>query len=64
MVKSGLYFFYFEIQGAPSELLLPHAKRSAQRGCIGQADYQVSLKGLNGFQNKKKSRPLFTMLFN
>ena len=26
MVKSGLEFFYFEIEQAPSELLLPSAK--------------------------------------
>ena len=32
MVKSGLEFFYFEILGAPSELLLPSAKRSAEKG--------------------------------
>jgi hypothetical protein len=27
MMKSGLEFFYFEIQRAPSELLLPSAKK-------------------------------------
>jgi hypothetical protein len=32
MVKSGLEFLYFEIEQAPSELLLPSAKKSAQRG--------------------------------
>ena len=31
-VKSGLEFFYFEILLAPSELLLPSAERSAQKG--------------------------------
>jgi hypothetical protein len=29
--------FYFEIHPAPSELLLPSAKKSAQKGCIGLA---------------------------
>ena len=33
MVKSG----YFEIPRAPSELLLPSAEESAQKGCIGLA---------------------------
>ena len=37
MVKSGLEFFYFEIHQAPSELLLPSAKISAQNGRIGLA---------------------------
>ena len=37
MVKSGLFFFYFEIQRAPSELLLPNAKKSAQKGWIDLA---------------------------
>jgi hypothetical protein len=32
MVKSGLDFFYFEIEQAPSELLLPSAKKYAQKG--------------------------------
>ena len=32
MVKSGLGFFYFEILLAPSELLLPSAKKAAQKG--------------------------------
>ena len=32
MVKSGLDFFYFEILRAPSELLLPSAKQSAENG--------------------------------
>ena len=31
MVKSGVNFFYFEIQRAPSKLLLPSAKRSVQK---------------------------------
>ena len=37
---------YFEIHRAPSELLLPSAKISAQIGRIGLAAKQVSLKGL------------------
>jgi hypothetical protein len=34
IVKSGLDIFYFEIQQAPSELLLPSAsaEKSAQKG--------------------------------
>ena len=32
MVKSGVDFFYFEILRAPSELLLPSVKKSAQKG--------------------------------
>ena len=32
MVKSGLVFFYFEILLAPSELLLPSAKKAARKG--------------------------------
>ena len=33
MVESGLEFFiFFEIPQAPSELLLPSAKKSAQKG--------------------------------
>ena len=32
MVKSGLEFFYFEILRAPSELLLPSAKKNAHIG--------------------------------
>ena len=43
---------YFEIDRAPSELLLPSAKISAQIGRIGLAAQQVSLKGLGQFQNK------------
>ena len=52
MVKSGLDFF-FEMPPAPSELLLPSAKISAQNGRIGLAAQQVSLKGLGEFQNKE-----------
>ena len=36
MVKSGLKI-YFEIPRAPSELLLPSAEKSAQKGRIGLA---------------------------
>ena len=43
---------YFEIDRAPSELLLPSAKISAQIGRIGLEAQQVSLKGLGQFQNK------------
>ena len=32
MMKSGLEFFYFKIHRALSELLLPSAKKSAQKG--------------------------------
>ena len=38
MVKSGLEkIMYFEIPRAPSELLLPSAEKSAQKGQIGLA---------------------------
>ena len=53
MVKSGLEFFNFEILLAPSELLLPSAEKSAQKGWIGLTGYQVTLKGLVEFQSKK-----------
>ena len=53
MMKSGLEFFYFEVLLAPSDLLLPSAKKAAQKGWIGLAGYQVTLKGLVEFQNKK-----------
>ena len=46
MVKSGLEFFYFEILIAPSDLLLPSSKKSAQKGWIGLASFQVTVKGL------------------
>ena len=49
-------FKYFNILNplAPSELLLlPSAKKSVQKGRIGMAGYQVTLKGLVEFQNKK-----------
>ena len=48
MVKSGLEFFYFEIERALSELLLPSAKNGPER-----LNWPVSLKGLGQFQNKK-----------
>ena len=49
---------YFEIQRAPSELLLHSAKKiSAHKGWIGLADQHVSLKGLAEFQNKKIQTP-------
>ena len=31
-LKSGPEFFYFEVERAPSELLLASAKKSAQKG--------------------------------
>ena len=37
MMKSGLEFFYFEIEQAPSELLLSIAKKSVKKGWIGLA---------------------------
>ena len=37
MVKSGLEKIIFEIPRAPSELLLPSAEKSAQKGWIGLA---------------------------
>ena len=55
MVKSGLEFFTLKFTKPlwPSELLLPSANKSAQKGLIGLAGQQVSLKGLGEFQNKK-----------
>ena len=44
--------FILTFNGAPLELLLASAKKSAQRGSIGLAGEQVSLKGLSEFQNK------------
>ena len=41
--------FYFEIQQAPSELMLVQKKIYPER----LAGSQVSLKGLSEFQNKK-----------
>ena len=43
MVKSGLDFFYFEIEQAPSKFLLPSAKKSTQNGWIGLAGQYASM---------------------
>jgi hypothetical protein len=40
-VKSGLVFFYFEILLAPSELLLPSAKKS----CLENLNWTGRLAG-------------------
>ena len=64
MVKSGLVFFYFEILLAPSEL---PANLPGQFSLSGQLFLHwaaATLKGLVEFQNKKKTRPLFTIIFN
>jgi hypothetical protein len=37
MMKSGLDFFYFEIERAPSELLLPCAKNRPRKAEFGLA---------------------------
>ena len=62
MVKSGLVF-YFENILAPSEL---PANLPGQLGISGQIFLHwaaATLKGLVEFQNKK-TRPLFTIIFN
>ena len=60
MVKSGLDLFILKFYYvAPSELLLHSAK--IELTWQGQ---QVTLKGLVEFQNKKRSGPLFTTIFN
>ena len=51
---------YFEIDRAPSVLLLPSAKISAQNGRIGLAAQQVSLISVNCNINSKL---LFTIIF-
>ena len=63
MVKSGLEFFIFLIQQAPSEI---PANQPGQFSLSGQTFLHwaaATLKGLGEFQNKKKSRPLFTIIF-
>ena len=52
MVKSGPDFFYFEINRAPSELLLPSTKKSARKA-EWAGKFAATLKGLVQFQNKK-----------
>ena len=63
MVKSGLEFFYFEIHRAPLEI---PANMLGQFSLLGQMFLHwaaATLKGLVQFQNKKNSRPLFTIIF-
>ena len=45
--------FYFEIHQAPSELLMPSAKKICPERLNWPARLAGSLKGLTGFQNKK-----------
>jgi hypothetical protein len=53
--------FCFEIEQAPSELLLPSAKNLPER-LKWPSQLVATLKGLVAFQNKK-SRPLLTVIF-
>ena len=57
VVKSGPDFFYFEINRAPSELLLPCTKKSARKAELA-GQFAATLKGLVQFQKNNKSRPL------
>ena len=60
MAKSGLEFFYFDILLATSEL----PARSIQPFWADFLHWAAAtLKGLVEFQNKKNSRPLFTIIF-
>ena len=64
MMKSGLDFYYFfEIERAPSELLLTGQANSAFLSDFFLRWAAVTLKGLVQFQNKN-SRPLSTIIFN
>ena len=66
MVKSGLVFFlfFFEILLAPSELPANLPGQFSLSGQLFLHRAAATLKGLVQFQNKKKTRPLFTMIFN
>ena len=59
LMSSLFFFYYFEILLAPIKLLLPSAKKLP-----GKAElvWQATLKGLVEFQNKKETRPLFTII--
>ena len=62
-MKSGLEFFYFEILLAPSEV---PANLPGQFSLSGQTFLHwaaATLKGQVEFQYKKKSRPLFIIIF-
>ena len=65
MVKSGLVFFYFEMLLAPSDL---PANLPGQFSLSGQLFLHwaaATLKGLVEFKKKqKKTKPLFTIIFN
>jgi hypothetical protein len=52
MVKSGIYFFYFQIHPAPSEI---PANLPGQLSLSGQIflNWAAALKELGEFQNKK-----------
>ena len=53
MVKSGLDFFYFEIQRAPSEIPANLPGQFSLSGQIFLHWAAATLKGLAGYQNKK-----------
>ena len=57
-LKSGLEFFIFHFEIAPSELLLPSAKKFARKAEIAWLVSRTS-EGAR-FISQKKSRPLLT----
>ena len=63
MVKSGLDFSYFEILLAPLEIPANLPGQFSLSGQIFLHCAAATLKELVGFQ-KKKSRPLFIIIFN
>ena len=56
-------FFYFEIHGAPSEISANVPGQFSLPGQIFLHWAAATHKGLGELQNKKKSRPLFTIIF-
>ena len=64
IVKSGLGFFYFEILLAPSELPANLPVQFSHSGQLFLHWAAATQKGLVEFQKKKKTRPLFTIIFN
>ena len=63
MLKSGVNFFYFEIHRAPAELLLPSAKKIYPERLNWPGRFASISEGARRISKKKKSRPLFTIIF-
>ena len=63
MVKSGLEFFYFKIDRAPSQLLLPSAKKICPERLNWPGRFAAISEGCSVNFEIKKSRPLFTIIF-